>query len=64
MKKKISFYADDFGYNSNINKEIIKLYHKKMIRSFSILSDYLNLTKKKLKNLLKKKKPFSQHKLN
>ncbi len=59
MKKKISFYADDFGYNSNINKEIIKLYHKKMIRSFSILSDYLLLTNRNLINFVKNKKAFA-----
>jgi len=59
MKNKITFYADDFGYNSNINKEIIKLNHKKKIRSFSVLSDYLLLTNKNTINFVKNKKVYA-----
>lgn len=56
MKNKIFFYADDFGYNSSINNEIIRLYNKKKIKSFSILSDYLLLASKNSINFVKNKK--------
>lgn len=59
MKNKITFYADDFGYNSNINKEITKLNHKKKIRSFSVLSDCLLLANKSTINFVKNKKAFA-----
>lgn len=56
MRRMIFFYADDFGYNSSIDNEIIRLYKMGKIKSFSILSDYLLLASKNSINFVKNKK--------
>ncbi len=56
MRKTIFFHADDFGYNSSIDNEIIRLHKMGKIKSFSILSDYLLLANKNSINFVKNKK--------
>jgi predicted glycoside hydrolase/deacetylase ChbG (UPF0249 family) len=38
----IKFQADDFGYNNNVIKEIIRLYQAGKIRTFAVLADFIN----------------------
>jgi len=57
MKKYLHFYADDFGYKSEIDNEIIKLYSGEKIASFSVLPDFISaIGDKKTKDFIKNKK--------